>query len=152
MSGRAEKSSQVARNTAARLLAVQAVYQMGLNDQRAQNVIDEYLYHRAGMDVDGAEMVRPDGSLFKRIVVGFSNKNNEIKELIYAKLPEKKSGKLEPLLESILFCGAYELFAHHDIDSPIIISDYLNVTHSFYDGGESKLVNAVLDAVLKTVK
>lgn len=152
MTSAAQKSSKKARNTAARLLAVQAAYQMVMNEQSAKSVLDEYLYHRAGMDLDGTEMVRPDGALFKTIIEGLSSKYNEIESVVQAQLPKEKNGSLEPLLMSVLLCGSYELFAHHDIDSPIIISDYLNVTHSFYEGGESKLINAVLDKVSKVFR
>jgi N utilization substance protein B len=59
----------------------------------------------------------------------------------------KSVDSLEPLLQYILLSASYELMAHSDIDSPIIIADYLDVTHAFFDGGEAKLVNGILDRV-----
>ena len=53
---------------------------------------------------------------------------------------------------SIMLCGAYELMVHSDIDAPIVISDYLHVTHAFYDQGEHALVNAVLDSIRQTLQ
>jgi len=58
----------------------------------------------------------------------------------------------EKLLQSILLCGIYEIMAHSDVDAPIIINDYVDVAHAFYDGGESKLVNAVLDRATKNLR
>jgi N utilization substance protein B len=59
---------------------------------------------------------------------------------------------VEPLLTSILACGTYELLAHHETDAPIIISDYLHITHGFFAGPESKMVNGVLDAIAKEIR
>jgi N utilization substance protein B len=66
--------------------------------------------------------------------------------------PRLNSRSLEPLLTAILVCGTYELLAHPEIDAPIIISDYLHVTHGFFEGSESKLVNGILDALAKEVR
>ncbi len=153
------KGSKIARQTAARLAAVQAVYQMKANDQSAKSVISEFKAHRMGVPLEEQEMVLPDGILFEGIVDGVSDRQSDIKEVIDTLLSEQNKSKssasldsMEPLLGSVLLCGAFELLAHHDIDAPIIISDYLEVTHAFYEGGESKLVNGILDNVSKTVR
>lgn len=171
------KGSAKARNSAARLLAVQAVYQMTGNDQKADSVIREFLEHRAGMEIDGDSMVSPDKEHFSAVVQGVFDNYEQLKEMIAlnrkkpAKAPEpikesekseEETGeseetkpvvkKIEPLLHSIFLCGAFELMDLQAIDSPIIISDYLHVTHAFYDEGEAKLVNAVLDSLRKTVR
>lgn len=91
-------------------------------------------------------MVAPDGALLKKILSGVDERKVELEQLVSANL-QGKNADIEPLLKAIFFCGCYELLAHQDIDSPIIINDYLNVTHGFYDQGEVSLVNGVLDAV-----
>ena len=65
---------------------------------------------------------------------------------------ESSQKEHEALIYSILICGAAELLAHLDIDAPVIINEYLDVTHAFYDTGESKLVNGVLDAIAGKVR
>ncbi len=147
------QGSKIARASAARLAAVQAVYQMLGNNQSAQSVISEYRLHRLGETVDGVEMVTPDGILFQTVVEGVYDRMNTLEDMIVAAL--QKSGKTkpsEPLLMAILLCGTFELLMNPDVDAPVILSDYLNVTHAFYEKGESKLVNALLDAIKKAVR
>jgi N utilization substance protein B len=147
--------SQIARKSAARLLAVQAVYQMHKNAQDAKTVVREFLEHRAGRDVegDGDVMVSPDEAHFSALVQGVEEHIAQLDEMV-TKNRGKAEGaqKTEPLLHAIFLCGAYELMMKQDIDFPVIISDYMHVTHAFFDESEEKLVNAVLDSVRKTVR
>ena len=143
--------SAKARNSAARLLAVQAVYQMHKNEQSAGAVIKEYLEHRTGVDIDGDEMISPDQDHFTAVVRGVEENIDQLGDMV-AKNRGKESGDTEPLLKAIFLCGSFELMVLQAIDSPIIISDYLHVAHAFYDKGEGKLVNALLDSIRKTVR
>ena len=145
--------SQKARNSAARLLAVQTVYQMHKNDQDAESAIKEFLEHRSGVDIDGDEMVSPDHDHYSLVVRGVSEHGDQLSEMVNKNRGKEKGGqKTEPLLQSIFLCGAFELMVLQAIDSPVIISDYLHVSHAFYDEGEAKLVNALLDSIRKTVR
>lgn len=146
-----KEGSQKARNSAARLLAVQAVYQMHKNHQKADAVIKEYLEHRAGMEVDGDNMVRPDEDHFCNVVRGVEEHIDQLQDMI-KKNRNKESGSHEPLLLAIFLCGSYELMVLQSIDYPVIISDYLHVTEAFFEEGEAKLVNALLDSLRKTVR
>lgn len=144
------ESSQNSRNSAARLAAVQALYQIKTNAEPVALVIEEYRQHRLGKVLDDVETVPPDSLLFERILKGVVQHSDTIHEMLTAALNkdgQQKAVPVEPLLNSILSCGAYELMSHQDIDAPILIDDYLNITHAFYDQGEHKLVNAVLDRV-----
>lgn len=152
MNAEAQKSepSQNARNSAARLAAVQALYQYKGNEEPVPLLIEEYRQHRLGKVLDDVETIRPDSLLFERILKGVTEHNATVQEMLAAALNkdgQQKSVPSEPLLNAILSCGAYELMSHQDIDAPILIEDYLNITHAFYDQGEHKLVNAVLDRV-----
>lgn len=146
--------SQKARNSAARLLAVQAVYQMSKNNQDAESVIREYLEHRVGVDADGDEMVTPDQEHFSLVVRGVSEHIEQLSEMVAQNRTAKEGAvaKKEPLLQAIFLCGAFELMVLQAIDAPLIISDYLHVSHAFYDKSEAKLVNALLDSLRKTVR
>lgn len=151
----AAKSSRKARSTAARLFAVQAVYQAVQLKVPPVSLQEEYIQHRVGMDLEGGDaavaqpMVQPDGVMFTDILRGTTERWNDLQQLI---TPRLNHASVEPLLTAILVCGAYELLAHHEIDAPIIIADYLHVTHGFFSGSESKLVNAVLDALAKELR
>jgi len=144
--------SPKAKKTSARLAAVQVLYQMRLNNQDAQSAVREYVKHRSGFNLDGDVFVPPDEELLEEIVMGLQKRWSDVDELVSAALAAGKKGEVETLLESILRAGAYELLAHGKIDTGIIIHDYLNVTRGFYEGPESKLVNAVLDKIAKTVR
>lgn len=147
---KASKSSKKARSTAARLFAVQAVYQSLQLKVEPASLMDEYLQHRVGMDLhEGDEMVVPDGTLFKSIMTGSTERWADLMQLI---TPRLTNTAIEPLLSAILICGTYELLAHSETDTGIIIADYLHVTHGFFAGSESKLVNGVLDAVAKELR
>ena len=148
------RGSLKARKTAARLFAVQAVYQAIQNKEPPTKLHDEFITYRIGMNLDdtveGGNMVAPDQPLFRDILAGVTERWGDLQQLILPRL--KVSNDVEPLLTSILVCGTYELMAHHDIDAPIIISDYLNITSSFFESSEPKLVNAVLDALSKELR
>ncbi len=159
------KGSPKARALAARMAAVQAVYQMMSSGQSPGTIIEEYVLYRLGKPMDGHAMVMPDGNLFEVLVKGVADRRADLLQMIGGALRKSSGGdaetgpdtaKTEPridaLLQAILLCGTYEILASSDVDSPIIISDYLNVTHGFYDQGESRLVNAVLDALNKSIR
>lgn len=148
-------SSQNVRNSAARLAAVQALYQLKSNEELVPMLVEEYRQHRLGKAIDDIETVMPDSLLFERILKGVTQHNDTVQDMLAAALNKDGQQKLvpsEPLLNAILSCGAYELMSHQDIDAPILIDDYLHVTHAFYDQGEHKLVNAVLDRVRKMTR
>jgi N utilization substance protein B len=147
------QGSKIARASAARLAAVQAVYQVLSNHQSAESVISEYRLHRLGKPVDGEEFVTPDGVLFEMVVRGVYDRMNALEDMIAAALQKSNKTKpAEPLLMSILLCGSYELLDNQSVDAPVILSDYLNVTHAFYEQGESRLVNAILDSVKSVIR
>ena len=154
VSKKLSKGSAKARNSAARLLAVQAVYQMHKNDQKADEVIRELMEHRAGQDFegDGEIMVAPNEDHFNLLVRGVEEHIAQLAEMVAQNRGKETAVKAEPLLQAIFLCGAFELMVLQAIDYPVIISDYLHVTHAFFDEGEAKLVNALLDSIRKTVR
>lgn len=154
-----KKSSQKARNKAARLYAVQAVYQMDANDQNAEQVIKDFKDGRISEKIDDHEMIFPDEALFFKIVRGVEGRHNDIAPVIETILRRKSDASSEKpaamgdsLLRSILLCGGLEMMAHQDIDGPVIINDYVDVAHAFFEGHESKLVNGVLDSAYKAFR
>lgn len=146
-------SSAIAMKSAARLMAVQAVYQSFTDDKDMRLIAEEYLHFRSGMEVEGEKLVEPDRELFSAILRGVSERRDDLNELIAAN-HKREEGKatLEMLLQSILLCGAYELMANVKTDIGVIINDYVEVTNAFYEGGESKLINAILDSISKTIR
>ena len=148
------KSSATAMRNAARLMAVQAVYQMAVNQEPAALIVNEYLGLRKNMEWEGETMVAPDESLFRDIVLGVNERISDLAEIVAANKTQRE-GQLpqnEPLLQAVLLCGAYELLAHQDVDFPIIISSYMDVAKAFFTGHEPGLINGVLDSIRKVTR
>ena len=149
------KPSATARRKAARLMAVQALYQMSVNHKEPLFVVEEYLHLRRNMEVDGETMVEPDTDLFRNIVLGVAERIEDLDGIVAANRPSRGEDVPvveEPLLKSVFLCGAYELLVRTDIDAPLIISSYVEVAKAFFAGKEPGLVNAVLDSIRKVVR
>lgn len=146
------KGSPKAQKTAARLAAVQVLYQMRLNNQDAQSAVQEFISHRSGFNLDGDVFVPAEETLLRDIISGIQTRWSDVDGIVAAALAAGGKNEVEPLLDAVLRAGTYELLAHGDIDAGIIIHDYLNVTSGFYDGSEPKLVNAILDKVAKNLR
>ncbi len=145
------KPSAKARRSAARLLAAQAVYQASLNEQSLKSSAQEYLDHRRGMEVDGEMLVEADRALFSSIMTGVEERKSDLSHVIGTNY-KSSTAHTEPLIKAIIMCAAYELLAHQETDAPIIINDYLNVAHAFFEKGEVSLINGVLDGVRKALR
>ena len=147
-SGRAPRPSARARRSAARLAAVQALYQIMMRggDADADAVIGEFVAHRVGADLDGDRFVEPERSLFTAIVRGASTGAGALDTAISGALAGGWTlQRMEPLLRAILRAGAWELAEHRELPVAIIIDEYLELAHAFFAGGEPAMVNAVLD-------
>lgn len=149
---KANAGSPKAQKTAARLAAVQVLYQMRLNNQDAKSALKEFIDTRVGFELDGDRFVPAETDLLNDIVNGVIKRWTDIDVIVSKALADGKKGEVETLLESILRAGTYELMEHGKVDAGIIINDYLNVTNGFYDGSEPKIVNAILDKVAKAVR
>ncbi len=145
--------SAKARRKAARLAAVQALYQIDLSGAGAESVIGEFVAHRLGHEVDGDRYVAGDPQLFADIVRGVTFRGAEVDGVVGAALDARYPlDRLELLLRAILRAGGYELFAHADLHPRIIISEYVDVAHAFFAGREPGMVNGVLDTVARTLR
>lgn len=146
------RPSRKARALSARLSAVQALYQASQNKQPINALLDEYINHRSDMEIDGEKIVKPDSKLLKKILLGVDERQAELLSIVDANLNKDASDrKVEPLLKAIFLCGCYELMIA-DHDAPVIINDYINVSHAFYERSEAALVNGVMDSISKTFK
>ncbi len=140
------------REASARLMAVQALYQMSHVETDATDVISEYLEDRLGEETEEGVLADPDAKLLKQIVIGADERRQDLQSVIntlYAKRNVGSDEQPEPLLNAVFLTAGYELLAHTSIDFPIIINDYLNVTDAFYGKKEKTLVNGMLDQMAK---
>ena len=147
--GTAPRQPAGRRRSAARLAAVQALYQIELAGTPVETVIPEFL--RDGIDPDRRGAF--DEALFADIVRGATARQAELDGGIGAALtPDWPLERLENVLRAILRAGAYELTARIDVPVPVIISEYLDIGHAFFAGKEPGLINGVLDRLARNLR
>ena len=146
------KSRSKAR-AAARLAAVQALYQQEMEKTPLPQLLTEFHQHRLGATIEEAEYIDADPAFFDDIVKGVDARRGEIDALIASKLSSDWSfDRLDRPMRQILRAGAYELLARNDVPTGAAISEYLDVTDAFYARREKGFVNGLLDAIAKAVR
>lgn len=141
-------SSAKARRTAARLAAVQSLYQQELGAASVQTSVNDLMHLRQGEFAE--KLVEPDSELLTAISAGVVGRLEQIDGLLHAALTESRAlGRAEPVLRAVLRAGVYELLTDGETPAGIIINDYVNVAHAFFQENEPKKVNAVLDNVAR---
>ncbi|HQQ08024.1 MAG: transcription antitermination factor NusB [Pseudomonadota bacterium] len=146
------KSTAQAR-AAARLAAVQALYQLDMEGTPLASLLDEFHRHRLGAEIEGAQYAKAEVAFFDAIVTGVQARKDEVDAVISDKLAEGwKLERLDKTMLQILRAGAWELIARADVPTGSAISEYVDVAHAFFEKREAKFVNGVLDAVAKAVR
>lgn len=142
------------RRSVARLLAVQALYQLELNREAdPEAVVREFARHRFGHEINGDRYAEADPALFADIVRGAAADRERLAATISTVLMhEWPLGRLDAVLRAILQAGAYELVHRHDIPPRVSISEYTTVAHAFFSGKEPGLANGVLDKLGRTLR
>lgn len=153
MSRKKPSVSRGKRRSAARLAAVQALYQLDVAGGGAEAVVGEFNRYRLGGEVDGAQLIEAELELFGDLVLGVTQRRTEIDQRLAGVINEKLPfDRLELLLQAILRAGAYEILARDDIDPPLTISEYVDVANSFFVRRESTMVNGILDRLVHDVR
>jgi transcription antitermination protein NusB len=141
------------RRTAARLAAVQALYQIELTRAPQASVIAEFRNHRLGRESEGDGLGEADDALFADLVAGTASRRDELdRRIVEALTPDWPLERLDVVLRAILRAGAYELLARLDVPARVVISEYLDIAHAFFSGKEPSLVNGVLDRLARTLR
>ncbi len=139
--------------TAARVGAVQALFQSEQGGESAETVIDQFVRHRLGElpGTGGYEEGRvPDAdvTLFGRIVRTAVTEQDRLDAMIVAALPEEwPIGRLDPVLRALLRAASGELTMQDGPPGRVVINEYLDVAHGFFFGEEPRMVNGLLDAI-----
>lgn len=145
--------SKPAERSAARLAAVQALYQMDVSGKGVTDALAEFEAFWLGREVDGVTFQPSDHTFFRDLLAGMVREqraiDQKVDDMLAAKWPLKR---IEAVLRAILRAGAYELMYRRDVPARVVISEYVDVTHSFYAEDEPGLVNGVLDALSRDVR
>jgi len=150
---RAHEEARLARS-AARLAAVQALYQMEISGADWQTVRREFENHRLGAEIEGVQYREADVELFRDILKGVVARQAAIDQLTDRALVEKwPLGRIDATLCAVFRAAGYELTARPDIPPKVSIGEYVDVTKFFFQGGkEVKFVNAVLDQMARAAR
>ena len=133
---------------AARLAAVQALYQHEMEGTEVAALLHEFHKHRLGATIEGADYAEADADFFDDVVKGALARAGEIDTAITAKLARGWTlARLDKPMKAILRAGAYELLARADVPRATVISEYVDVAKAFYERRESGFVNGLLDAI-----
>ncbi len=139
--------------SAARLAAVQALYQLEMEETPLAKLLHEFHEHRLGATIEDETYAEAEVAFFDDIVSGADARRAEIDALIAERLAEGWSlERLDRPMRAILRAGAYELVARPDVPAATVINEYLDVAHAFYDKREAGFVNGLLDAIAKGVR
>jgi N utilization substance protein B len=138
------------RRSAARLAAVQALYQMEIAGTGLSSIIDEFESHWMGREVEGAQYLPAEAGFFRDIVSGVLREQRKLDPLVDTTLAERWPLKrIDAILRAVLRAGAYELSQRGDVPARVVVSEYVDVAHAFVGPDETGMVNAVLDQIAR---
>jgi len=140
------------RRSAARLAAVQALYQMDLAQTEVEEVLAQFLTRTTGKNFDDGNIEGAEFAFLKNIVEGVVREQRTIDPKISESLAaDWRLERLESILRAILRAGAYELMFRDDVPARTVISEYVDVGRAFYEGDQPGFVNAVLDKLARSL-
>lgn len=153
MAGTKHQEKRLARS-AARLAAVQALYQIELTGADWRKVVVEFDQHRLGAEIEGVQYREADPSHFRKTIEGVIENQSTIDQLTDHALVERwPLGKIDPILRALFRSAGAEMAAREDIPVKVVIGEYVDVAHAFFpDGKEPRFVNAVLDHMAREAR
>ena len=148
-----KSSGQGEARSAARLAAVQSLYQIDLTGVSAERALNEFLLHRASESEEGSARPIFDRARYSDIVRGAEARCEEIDTMIASALAEGWAlDRLDAVLRAILRAGAWELTAGIGTPPKVVINEYVNVAHAFFEDKEPGFVNGVLDRLARVMR
>jgi N utilization substance protein B len=142
--------------SAARLGAVQALYQHAMTGSPLPLLLTEFHHHRLGAELDDTHdihMADADTPFFDDLVTGATVRSDELNALISADLAKGWTlDRLDLPMQALLRLAAYELVARADVPSATIIDEYVELSRGFHAEKDVKFVNGLLDTVARRVR
>ncbi|WP_291197165.1 transcription antitermination factor NusB [Hyphomonas sp.] len=137
-----------ARRAGARLAAVQALYEMDQTGKSARATVREFMEDRLGLGPDGTPIEDADPDLFKSIVNAVVDNQARIDNAILARLAEGwKLTRLDTTMRALMRAAGGEFIAHQELSDAVILDEYVSLAHDFFDDGDAKFANALLQNV-----
>jgi transcription antitermination protein NusB len=141
------------RRGAARLAAVQALYQMDIAGTGSNEILAQFEKHWIGREVEGNQYLPAEAAFFREVVNGVVREQRDLDPLIDAVLAQTWPLKrIEAILRAVLRAGAFELGHRSDVPARVVVAEYVDVAHAFVDREETGMVNAVLDQIARKLR
>ena len=138
---------------AARLAAVQALYQMDMAGTGLNEILAEFESHWIGREVEGEQYLPAEAAFFRDVVSGVVREQKRLDPLIDDALQKSWPLKrIEAVLRAALRAGAYELDHRRDVPARVVVSEYADVAAAFVERDETGMVNAVLDQLARALR
>ncbi|MBK5198083.1 MAG: transcription antitermination factor NusB [Methyloceanibacter sp.] len=153
MAPRGKTENRASSRSAARLAAVQALYQMDMTGIDLNDVIAEFETHRLGKEIEDCQYRDAEPAFFRNLVEGVVREQLSIDPLIDKQLAEGwRLTRVDSILRAILRAGAYELLVRSDVPARVVITEYVDIAHAFFSEEEPKVVNGILDRLAHTAR
>jgi len=141
------------RRGAARLAAVQALYQMDLAGTGLNDILAEFESHWIGREVEGETYLPAEAAFFREVVSGVVREQRRLDPMIDRALEQGWPLKrVETILRAVMRAGVYELDHRRDIPAKVIVKEYADVAAAFVEREETGMVNAVLDQLARQLR
>jgi transcription antitermination protein NusB len=138
---------------AARLAAVQALYQMDIAGTGLKEILAQFESHWIGREVEGEQYLPAEAAFFRDVVEGVVREQRKLDPLIDEALSDGWPLKrVETLVRAVLRSGAYELDHRRDVPARAVVSEYVDVANAFVGREETGMINAVLDTLARQLR
>ena len=145
--------SRQERRAAARLAAVQALYQMDVAKKGINEILAEFESHCIGQEVEGDQYNPAELAFFRAILEGVLAEQGEVDVLVDRALQQGwPLRRVEAVLRAILRAGAFELLVRKDVPARVAITEYTDIAGAFFEGDEVGMVNGVLDSLARRLR
>jgi N utilization substance protein B len=147
---RADTTRPANQRGAARLAAVQALYQMDVGRQSLEDTLAQFQVHHLGREIEGEQYLPADADFFRQIVSGVIKSQLDIDPTIDNALNKGwPMARIDATLRAILRAATFELLRRKDIPTGVVITEYVDVARAFYEDDAPGLVNGVLDSIAR---
>lgn len=147
------RDGRLARS-ASRLGAVQALYQLEITGADWRAVVQEFIEHRLGKEVEGQQYHKADIPHFRRTIEFAVLNQASIDQLTDRALVKSwPLGRLDPILRALFRAAGAEMTGRPEIPARVVIGEYMDVARAFFaEKRELGFVNAVLDQVMREAR
>ena len=141
------------RRGAARLAAVQALYQMDIAGTGVADILAQFESHWIGREVEGEQYLPAEAAYFRDLVNGVIADQRTLDPMSDAALQGSwPLERIETIIRAVLRAGAFELDKKPDVPARVVVSEYADIAHAFVEREEVGMVNAVLDQLARNLR